>query len=147
MEFLQLSRRRSSARNVPRGEERGRMFSQASVLHADRKVDVSQTCQQSVFSPIGACMRIWLMHSGCRGTADPNVCLPAFSLFPLPSSPLDQRPCSQANDGMGWVKSLVSDSSLNVVYMNMSCTFILLLCRSMKLWNAVHIMSSIGRIA
>ena len=24
---------------------------------------------------------------------------------------------------------------------------LLLLCRSMKLWNAVHIMSSIGRIA
>ena len=33
-----------------------------------------------------------LMHSGCRGTAVPNVCLQAFSLFPLPSSPLDQRP-------------------------------------------------------
>ena len=33
-----------------------------------------------------------LMHSGCRWTAVPNVCLQAFSLFPLPSSPLDQRP-------------------------------------------------------
>ena len=33
-----------------------------------------------------------LMHSGCRGTAVPNVCLQAFSLFPLPSSPLHQRP-------------------------------------------------------
>ena len=33
-----------------------------------------------------------LMHGGCRGTAVPNVCLQAFSLFPLPSSPLDQRP-------------------------------------------------------
>ena len=33
-----------------------------------------------------------LMHSGCRGTAVPNVCLQAFSLFPLPNSPLDQRP-------------------------------------------------------
>ena len=32
------------------------------------------------------------MYSGCRGTADPNVCLRAFSLFPLPSSPLDQGP-------------------------------------------------------
>ena len=32
-----------------------------------------------------------LMHSGCRGTAVPNVCLQAFSLFPLPT-PLDQRP-------------------------------------------------------
>ena len=32
-----------------------------------------------------------LMHSGYRGTAVPNVCLQAFSLFPLPT-PLDQRP-------------------------------------------------------
>ena len=32
------------------------------------------------------------MHSGCRGTAVPNVCLQAFSLFPLLSSPLDQKP-------------------------------------------------------
>ena len=27
-----------------------------------------------------------LMHSGCRGTAVPNVCLQAFSLFPSPVS-------------------------------------------------------------
>ena len=27
-----------------------------------------------------------MMHSGCRGTAVPNVCLQAFSLFPLPNS-------------------------------------------------------------
>ena len=33
-----------------------------------------------------------LMHSGCRGMAVPIVCLQAFSLFPPPSSPLDQRP-------------------------------------------------------
>ena len=33
-----------------------------------------------------------LMHSGCRGTAVPNVCLQAFSLFALPGSPLYQRP-------------------------------------------------------
>ena len=33
-----------------------------------------------------------LMHSGCCETTVPNVCLQAFSLFPLPSSPLDQRP-------------------------------------------------------
>ena len=31
------------------------------------------------------------MHSGYRGTAVANVCLQAFSLFPLPT-PLDQRP-------------------------------------------------------
>ena len=33
-----------------------------------------------------------LMHSGCRGTAVPKACPQAFSLFPLPNSPLDQRP-------------------------------------------------------
>ena len=33
-----------------------------------------------------------LMHSGCHGTTVPSVCLQAFSLFPLPSSPLNQRP-------------------------------------------------------
>ena len=32
-----------------------------------------------------------LMHSGYRGTAVPNVCLQASSLFPLPT-PLNQRP-------------------------------------------------------
>ena len=37
-----------------------------------------------------------LMHSGCRGTAVPNVCLQAFSLFPLPSSPLEPKACPQA---------------------------------------------------
>ena len=39
-----------------------------------------------------------LMHSGCRGTAVPNVCLQAFSLFPLPSSPLDQRTVHRLTD-------------------------------------------------
>ena len=50
-----------------------------------------------------------LMHSGCRGTAVPNVCLQAFSLFPLPSSPLDQRPVHRLIQGgvnlsliLGW---------------------------------------------
>ena len=46
-------------------------------LCADRKADVNQPCQQSVFSPIGPCIRI-------RCTAVANVCLQAFSLFPLP---------------------------------------------------------------
>ena len=39
-----------------------------------------------------------LMHSWCRGTAAPNVCLQVFSLFPLPSSPLDQRPVHRLFD-------------------------------------------------
>ena len=39
-----------------------------------------------------------LMHSRCCGTAVPSVCLQAFSLFPLPSSPLDQRPVHRLVD-------------------------------------------------
>ena len=62
------------------------------VLHAHREADVNQTCQQSVFSPIGACIRIWCTARGCRGTAVANIGLQAFTLFPLPSSRLDKRP-------------------------------------------------------
>ena len=36
-----------------------RLFKPNSVLRADQKSDVNQTWQQSVFSPIGACSRIW----------------------------------------------------------------------------------------
>ena len=35
-----------------------RLFKSNHMLHADQKSDVNQTCQQSVFSPIGACIRI-----------------------------------------------------------------------------------------
>ena len=35
-----------------------RLFKSNRVLHADQKSSVNQTCQQSVFSPIGACIRI-----------------------------------------------------------------------------------------
>ena len=51
---------------------------------------------QSVLSTVGTLAKRSLhqdlMHSGCRGTSVPNVCLQAFLLFNLPSSPLDQRP-------------------------------------------------------
>ena len=36
-----------------------RLFKSNRVLRADQKGDVNQTCQQSVFSPMGACIRIW----------------------------------------------------------------------------------------
>ena len=36
-----------------------RLFKSNRVLRADQKSDVNQTCQQSVFSPMGACIRIW----------------------------------------------------------------------------------------
>ena len=45
-----------------------------------------------------------LMHSTCCGTAVPNVCLQAFSLFPLPSSPLDQRPVHVLANGSRPIK-------------------------------------------
>ena len=35
-----------------------RLFKPNRVLLADKKSDVNQTCEQSVFSPIGACIRI-----------------------------------------------------------------------------------------
>ena len=35
-----------------------RLFKSNRVLRADQKSDVNQTCQQSVFSPMGACIRI-----------------------------------------------------------------------------------------
>ena len=36
-----------------------RLFKSNRVLRADQKSDVNQTCQHSVFSPKGACIRIW----------------------------------------------------------------------------------------
>ena len=38
-----------------------------------------------------------LMHSGYREMVVPNVCLQAFSLFHVSSSPLDQRPVHRLN--------------------------------------------------
>ena len=34
------------------------LFKSNRMLRANRKINVNQTCQQSVFSPIGACIRI-----------------------------------------------------------------------------------------
>ena len=44
-----------------------------------------RTCQQSVFSPIAACIRIWVLWNDARETTVPNVCLQALTLS-LPSS-------------------------------------------------------------
>ena len=54
-----------------------------------------------------------LMHSGCRGTAVPNVCLQAFSLFPLPSSPLDQRPVHRLDVSRHQIHSPKTSQSSN----------------------------------
>ena len=59
-------------------------------LRADKKSDVNQTCRQSMFF-VNRSLHEDLIHNGCCGTAAPDVCLQAFSLFPLPSFPRDQR--------------------------------------------------------
>ena len=64
------------------------------VLRADRKADVNQTCQQSVFSPIGACNRIWCTAAAVERRSQMFVYRP----FRFPSSQFPARPkaCSQA---------------------------------------------------
>ena len=55
-----------------------RLFKSRAIRY--QKGDVNQTCQTvSRLSPIGACIRIWV-HSACRGTAVPKVCLQALPL-------------------------------------------------------------------
>ena len=57
------------------------------VLRADRKADVNQTCQQSVFSPIGACIRIWCTAGAVERRSQMFVYRPfRFSLSPVPRS-------------------------------------------------------------
>ena len=55
------------------------------VLRADRKADVNQTCQQSVFSPIGACIsRIWCAAVAVERRSQMFVYRPfRFSLCPF----------------------------------------------------------------
>ena len=59
-----------------------RLFKSNRVLRADQKSDVNQTCRQSVFSPMGACISIWCACRGCRGTTVPNAPFP-FSLLAI----------------------------------------------------------------
>ena len=53
---------------------------------------LKRRCQSTVSVLANGSLHQELMHSGCCGTVVPNVCLQAFLRFPLPSSPLDQRP-------------------------------------------------------
>ena len=56
-------------------------------VRADRKADVNQTCQQSVFSPIGACIRIWCTAGAVERRPQRHVHRPfRFSLSPVPRS-------------------------------------------------------------
>jgi len=57
------------------------------VLRADRKADVNQTCQQSVFSPIRACIRIWCTVGAVERWSQMFVYRPfRFSLSLVPHS-------------------------------------------------------------
>ena len=76
-----------------------RLFKSNRVLGADQKSDVNQTCQQSVFSPMGACIRIWCTEGAwndrpkCLSTGShPFPSLSSRFFHPFPK----QRACSQA---------------------------------------------------
>ena len=57
------------------------------MLHADRKASVNQTCQQPVFLPIGACIRIWCTACAVEWRSQMFVYRPfCFSVSPVAHS-------------------------------------------------------------
>ena len=85
-----------------RGAVYKRLFKSNRVLRADKRRDVNQTYQQSVFSPIRACIRIWCTAGAVDWWNDGPKWLSVGS-HPFPSLPLRffdpfprQRACSQA---------------------------------------------------
>ena len=59
-----------------------RLFKSNRVLRADQKSDINQTCQQSVFSPMGACIRIWCT----AGAVERRSQMFVYRLSPFPFS-------------------------------------------------------------
>ena len=59
-----------------------RLFKSNRVLRADQKSDINQTCQQSVFSPMGACIRIWCT----AGAVERRSQMFVYGLSPFPFS-------------------------------------------------------------
>ena len=59
-----------------------RLFKSNRVLRADKKRDVNQTYQQSVLSPIRACIRIWYTAGAVERRSQMVVC--RLSSFPFP---------------------------------------------------------------
>ena len=59
-----------------------RLFKSNRVLVADQKSDVYQTCQQSVFSPMGACISIWCTSGAVERRSQMFV----YRLSPFPFS-------------------------------------------------------------
>ena len=60
-----------------------RLFKSNGVRGAGQKSDVNQTSQQSVFSPIGACIRIWCTAGAVERRSQMFVCRPSPFSFPL----------------------------------------------------------------
>ena len=57
------------------------------VLRVDQKANVNQPCQQSVFSPLGACIRIWSTSGAVEQWSQMYFYRPfRFSLSPVPHS-------------------------------------------------------------
>ena len=58
------------------------LFKSNRVLHDDQNSDVNQTCQQSVFSPMRACIRIWCT----AGAVERRSQMFVYRLSPFPFS-------------------------------------------------------------
>ena len=77
-----------------------------SLVCADRKADVNQTCQQAVFLAIGACIRIWCTVDAVEQRSQMFVYRPfRFSLSPVPRS--TKGPVHRLFYIKGWALNLV----------------------------------------
>ena len=85
------------------------LFKSNCMLHGDQKSDVNQTCQQSVFSPIGACIRIWCTVGATERWSQIFVCrlwpfpFPLLVIFsPFPQTESLSQATMYLKDGQGW---------------------------------------------
>ena len=81
------------------------------VLRADRKADVNQTCQQSVFSPIGACIRIWCTAGAVERRSQMFVYRPFRFSLSLPKA------CSQAR------RIYICNRKLSLIFIDQATNF------------------------
>ena len=72
----------SSVKRQTRRPVYKRLFKSNRVLRADQKSDVNQTCKQSVFSPMGACISIWCTSGAVERQSQMFV----YRLSPFPFS-------------------------------------------------------------
>ena len=76
-----------------------RLFKSNRVLRADQKSVLNQTCRQSVFSPMGACIRIWCIEGAVERPSQMFVYRLSpflFSLLAIFHPFPRQRACLQA---------------------------------------------------